>query len=98
MRTFTKIAIASASLLSIPALAQSQMPHDGTTPSTQEPSTATAPMSATDRAEMTRCDALPAGRAAKDARCIALMKDQPAPMKEGGADNHNGTPSGAKPN
>lgn len=98
MRTFTKIAIAGLSIISVPALAQSQMPHDGAAPTMQQPAPAPAPMSAADSAEMARCDALPAGQAAKNPRCVALMKDHPTPMKEGGADNHNGTPHGAKPN
>lgn len=101
MRTFTKIAIASLSLAAAPALAQSQMPHDGATPSDQP--AAAAPMTGSEEATMAKCKAKTHEAAMRDQACIAAMKNAPHPTKEApstspvkpnGADNHNGTPHG----
>lgn len=79
-----------------PALAQPANNHNGSPP-VDKPVTE-MPMDAQSK-EMMACKAMSADKAAKDPACVKLMKDRPDMMKEGGADNHNGTPHGvpAKP-
>jgi hypothetical protein len=93
MRRITKAAIAAMSLVvSGPVLAQAMTNHNGTPPGT--PVAENPPTSADDK-KIAECKAMAPNEMAKDASCVALSKDRPDVMMEGGAPNHNGTPHGA---
>lgn len=86
MRTFTKIAIAAIAIASTPALAQNEMPKNGGTQADRM--TEAKPETDAERAKKAQCKAMTHDAAMADASCKAFI------MKEGGADNHNGTPHG----
>lgn len=87
MRTLTKIAIATFALASVPTVAQSEMPGNGATQADRM--TEAKPKTEAERARKERCKAMTHEAAMADANCKTFI------MKEGGADNHNGTPHGA---
>jgi hypothetical protein len=93
MRHTVRIALAAIALSAAPAIAKPADNHNGSPP-VEKP--ASEMMTDAQSRKMADCKAMSAANAAKDAACVDLM-NRPDMTKEGGADNHNGTPHGAPP-